>query len=123
MAFDLAKTKLEVLEKYGRSKTIKSLQMEVERNRSDELAKQAKWELEKSKQAKLERQIAACTLVAPVDGLVAYGNEPSHIAGQSLIEEGARSAIGGRSSPLLISAGFRSLSDSPSRSSTGLNRT
>ena len=90
MTFDLAKTKLEVLEKYGRSKTIKSLQMEVERNRSDELAKQAKWELEKSKQAKLERQIAACTLVAPVDGLVAYGNEPSHIAGQSLIEEGAK---------------------------------
>ncbi|HEX3450643.1 MAG TPA: efflux RND transporter periplasmic adaptor subunit, partial [Isosphaeraceae bacterium] len=89
MAFELATTKLELLQKYSQSKTIKSLQVEVERNRSDELAKRAKWKLEKSKEAKLERQIAACTLVAPVDGLVVYGKAPGQFADQAQIEEGA----------------------------------
>ena len=35
------------------------------KGQSDELAKQATWELEKSKEAKLERQIAACRLYSP----------------------------------------------------------
>src|SRR5262249_39122485 len=64
---------------------------EVEKARSDELSKQAAWELERGKEEKLERQIAACTLIAPVDGLVVYANDPNRAFGrnQPQIEEGA----------------------------------
>ena len=46
--------------------------MKRETARSNELAKGATWELETSKEKMLEKQIAACTLVAPVDGTVVH---------------------------------------------------
>ena len=55
MALGLAKNKRDVLEKYTCGKTIKELKVDVERKRSDELAKKATWELEKGKEAKLEQ--------------------------------------------------------------------
>jgi RND family efflux transporter MFP subunit len=55
---------------------IKKLQAEVEKAKSEELAKQQAWELEKDKEAKLEKQIKNCKLLAPLDGLVVYGNDP-----------------------------------------------
>src|SRR5262249_49139780 len=58
---------------------------EVEKARADELSKQAAWELEKSKEAKLRSQIQSCTIYAPNDGLVVYANGPPRNA----IEEGA----------------------------------
>ena len=60
----------------------------MEKTRSNELAKQALWELEKSKVKKLERQIAACEIRAPRDGILvyAYANPP---VGHPLIELGA----------------------------------
>src|SRR5204862_2736456 len=86
-----AESKLKVLMDYTKAKTIKELRSEVEKSRSDELAKQATWELEKGKEDKLERQIAACTLRAPIDGLVVYANDPSRSFGsnQPQDEEGA----------------------------------
>ncbi len=86
-----AQSKKNVLVKYTREKTIKELDSEVKKAHSDELAKQATWELEKGKESKLEVQIANCTLVAPIDGLVVYANDPSRMFGsnQSQIEEGA----------------------------------
>jgi HlyD family secretion protein len=90
-AFEQAESKLKVLVQYTKGKTIKELGSEVEKSKSDELAKQATWELEKGKELKLERQIAACTLTAPIDGLVVYANDPGRGFGstQPQIEEGA----------------------------------
>ncbi len=86
-----AQSKRKVLVDYTKGKTIKELESEVEKARSDELAKQATWDLEKTKEAKLERQIKACTLIAPIDGLVVYANDPGRGFGstQPQIEEGA----------------------------------
>ena len=86
-----AQSKKNVLVKYTREKTIKELESEVKKANSDELAKQATWELEKGKESKLETQIKNCTLIAPIDGLVVYANDPSRMFGsnQSQIEEGA----------------------------------
>ena len=71
-----------------RSRSCKS---EVEKARSDELAKKATWELEVGKEKKLERQIAACKIVAPSDGLVVYANDPTRAfrSNTPQVEEGA----------------------------------
>ena len=90
MTLELAQTKLELLKKYTGAKITKGLQIEVERKRSEELAKQAAWELEKSKEAKLERQIAACTLVAPISGLVVYANDPAGRSAEPAADRGRR---------------------------------
>ena len=86
-----AETKMVVLEKFTREKTLKELRAEVEKAKSDELAKSSTWNLEKDKEAKLERQIKNCVLNAPGDGLVVYANDPNRFGGQNSvqIEEGA----------------------------------
>ncbi len=90
-ALEQAESKKKVLVDYTKGKTIKELKSEVEKARSDELAKKATWELEVSKEKKLERQIAACDIKAPADGLVVYANDPNRAFGsnQPQIEEGA----------------------------------
>ena len=92
-ALELAKSKQEVLEKFTRNKTLKSLSLEVERKRPDEIAKRNRWGLEESKARKLERQIAACKITAPIDGMLIYANPPrlrrDQLAQPSFIEEGA----------------------------------
>jgi HlyD family secretion protein len=91
--FDLeqAQTQLNVLEKYTYEKQVKSLKSDVEKAKADELSKQSSWTLEQTKEKKLERQIAACTLRAPGDGIVVYANDPGRMGGQQAvqIEEGA----------------------------------
>src|SRR5262249_25649592 len=89
--FEQAQTKLNVLVKFTKDKTIKELESEVEKSRSDELAKEATWTLEKSKEAKLNRQITNCKINAPDDGIVVYANDPNRFGGQNMlqIEEGA----------------------------------
>jgi RND family efflux transporter MFP subunit len=86
-----AQSKLRVLKDYTYDKTIKELESEVKKARSDELAKQATWELEKAKEAKLEKQIKNCKLYAPNDGLVVYANDPNRFGGSNApqVEEGA----------------------------------
>ena len=88
---ETAQTAMSVLEKYTRDKQIKSLNSDVEKARADELSKQSSWELEKIKEAKFERQIKACILKAPTDGIVVYANDPNRPGGQQTlqIEEGA----------------------------------
>ncbi|HKI17442.1 MAG TPA: RNA polymerase subunit sigma-70, partial [Isosphaeraceae bacterium] len=70
IALELAKTKRKVLEEYTRDKTTKALEIAVARKRSHELATKSAWELEMSKERKLERQIAHREIKAPGDGLV-----------------------------------------------------
>ncbi len=86
-----AETKLKVLEKYTKDKQVKELQAAVEKARSDMLAKQSAYELEKTKEQKLGDQIDKCILTAPSNGLVVYSNEQNRFGGsnQALIEEGA----------------------------------
>ncbi len=88
-ALELAQIRQEVLEQYTRTKMAKGLETDVARKRSDELAKQAAWELNKGKEEKLEKQIKFCTLRAPSDGLVVYANDPNRFGRQPTIEEGA----------------------------------
>jgi RND family efflux transporter MFP subunit len=90
-ALEQAQSKLNVLLNYTRGKTIKELRSDVEKARSDELAKEQTWQLEKTKEAKLEKQIANCKLYAPGDGIVVYANDPMRNFGstQPQIEEGA----------------------------------
>ncbi len=90
-ALEQAQSKRSVLEEYTKKKTTKELESEVEKTRADELAKEQTWSLEKSKQAKLEKQIVNCKLYAPGDGLVVYANDPNRFGGSSQpqIEEGA----------------------------------
>jgi HlyD family secretion protein len=91
--FDLeqALTQLKVLEDYTKEKQIKSLSSDVEKAKADEYSKQSSWELEKTKERKLEKQIERCTLKAPGDGIVVYANDPGRMGGQNAvqIEEGA----------------------------------
>ena len=67
-AVEQAVSKRSVLEKYTKDKTIKELRSEVEKARSDELARKATWELETTKTKHLERDIAHCKMNAPADG-------------------------------------------------------
>src|SRR5262249_4976011 len=53
-ALEQAKAKKQVLQQYTRGKTTRELQSEAERRRSDELAKEATWTLQRTREEKLE---------------------------------------------------------------------
>jgi multidrug efflux pump subunit AcrA (membrane-fusion protein) len=63
---------LEVLENYTRDREVKALEGNVERSKSDELAKQSRFELEKEKEEKLRRMIETCKLYAPAEGILRH---------------------------------------------------
>ena len=90
-SLEQAQSKLNVLENFTKGKTIKELRSEVEKALSDELAKKQTYQLERDKEAKLEKQIVNCKLFAPGDGIVVYANDPMRSFGsnQPQIEEGA----------------------------------
>jgi multidrug resistance efflux pump len=92
-AVEQARLKWDVFEKYAGPKKIKELSSEIEKAKSNELARQATWSLEKVKEAKLQRAVANCKLVAPADGVVVLPNDPNRPAGIGsvgpAIEEGA----------------------------------
>ena len=90
-ALEQAQSKLHVLLDYTKGKTIKELRSEVEKARSDELAKEQTFQLEKTKEAKLVKQIINCKLFAPGDGIVVYANDTTRSYGNNApqIEEGA----------------------------------
>lgn len=56
-ALEQAQSKKKVLIEFTKPKTIKELKSEIGKARSNELAKKATWELEKSKESKLERYV------------------------------------------------------------------
>jgi HlyD family secretion protein len=91
-AKEQAESKKMVLVNYTKDKTIKELESEVEKARSDELAKKATHELESGKEKKLGKQIAQCMIAAPSDGLVVYANDPSRafMSNTPQVEEGAQ---------------------------------
>lgn len=85
-----AKTKLDVLQRFTREKQVKDLLANVDKAKSDMLAKESTYSLEKSKEEKLRKQIDKCKIIAPGDGLIVYANEQNRFgSNQALIEEGA----------------------------------
>ncbi len=86
LAIEKTVNRLHILEAYTQDKQTRQLQHLVMEARSNELAKKATWNLEQSREKKLERQIRDCKVLAPQDGIVVYANPPD---GHVLIEEGA----------------------------------
>ncbi len=79
----------EILEKFTREKTTRQLNSDVELARSQELRKQAEWQLEQTKVRKLERQIEKCTVKSPGDGILIYARRSANAMNAPVIEEGA----------------------------------
>jgi hypothetical protein len=88
-SLEAAKTKIAVLEKFTLPKTTKSLKVDVERKRSEELVRRTNWELEGAKLAGLRRQVENCVMRATADGVVVYAQGRRGGRGQASIEEGA----------------------------------
>jgi RNA polymerase sigma factor (sigma-70 family) len=82
ISLERVQSKLNMLDNYTKPKTIKELKSDVESKLSTELARKAIYQLEREKEARLERQISSCRLVAPCDGRVVYGNNPNRLAGR-----------------------------------------
>ena len=74
-ALAAATSRAEVLLTSTREKQIKSLTGDVEKARVDEVSKREAWEREKAGAGRIERQIEACILRAPGDGIVAYARD------------------------------------------------
>ncbi len=83
-----AREKLTRYEKFTRPKILAELDRDLNKAVMNQLAKQATWELEKSRVQKLEKQIAACTIKAPTDGALLYAELPNRTGGFTLIEKG-----------------------------------
>jgi len=88
-ALELTTAQLDLLEKYTASRTTRELTIDVEHKKSDELAKQAAWQLATVRTAKLNRQIEQCKIYALGDGVLIYANDPNRrFRNQPQIEEG-----------------------------------
>ena len=86
LALTQAVDKKRLFEKFTRPKTEKQLQVEIDRAKADMVVAAQAFQLEQSRQKKLEQQIAACQVKAPFDGIVVY----SETTGRNAIEEGAQ---------------------------------
>jgi hypothetical protein len=65
-----AQRRRQILVDDTKGRRLRELESDIKKARSDALAKQATWELEKGKEDRLEKQIANCTRVATIDGTV-----------------------------------------------------
>jgi len=84
-----AKGMLERLEKYTGPKILKSLEAKQASIRADKLAQDESFSLEVERLNRLEKNIKACTLRAPRDGVVVYVNETNGWGRvESVIQEG-----------------------------------
>ncbi|MGO9923514.1 MAG: sigma-70 family RNA polymerase sigma factor [Isosphaeraceae bacterium] len=88
-ALELAQSRKKVLVEYTRGKRIKELKSAVAKERADELAKKAVWELKESKRQRLEQQVAARTIKAPIDGKLVYAKPQTGMMMAQIVEEGA----------------------------------
>jgi multidrug resistance efflux pump len=72
MAEGKARAEKAILVKYAEAKHFKELEGEVFKAKGEELRMEAALLRERSKEEKLRREIAACGVVAPIDGVVGY---------------------------------------------------
>jgi HlyD family secretion protein len=82
---DAASTKLEVLHRYTKVKTLNKLKADVETADARLKSKQNTHKLDLERQTTLEEQLANCIIKAPTSGQVVYANPP---VGEPLIAEG-----------------------------------
>jgi HlyD family secretion protein len=88
-ALELATAQLNLLEKYTAPRTTRERQIDVEQKRSDELAKNALWQLTSARMKKLARMIEACQIRAAGNGILIYANDRSaRFPNRVQIEEG-----------------------------------
>ena len=91
--FTLAKAskQKEVLNNYTSKKDVASLKADVEKARTDLLAKKETLSLEQQKENKLRDQIKKCRLIVPADGILVYVNDVNRMgqSNQPQVEEGA----------------------------------
>ena len=86
---ELAKAKLEVLEKFTKQKMLTQLDGDVKTARARLGAEEARLQLSREKLAKIEGQIDKCTIKAPASGLVLYANQQrGSRVGAIVIQEG-----------------------------------
>jgi multidrug efflux pump subunit AcrA (membrane-fusion protein) len=76
-AAETVKRQKELLETYGGPTRMKELRTAVEKALSDEQTSRARWETEKGKEEKLKHDIESCSVRSPIEGYVAYANEPA----------------------------------------------
>jgi HlyD family secretion protein len=74
LALEKAQGTKQTLEKYTKEKKTKILQSEVEKARSEELARQAVYLGEQTAQERLNTQIKNCKLLAPASGRLVYSS-------------------------------------------------
>ncbi|WP_165250915.1 efflux RND transporter periplasmic adaptor subunit [Paludisphaera soli] len=96
ISLDRAKTTIHVLEEFTKRKQIIELQASVQKAKSDEMTKQAKLALERSKQKKYEGLVERCKMYAPADGLIVHANDAMGRRGseQAMIQEGTTAREG-----------------------------
>ena len=84
-----AKTRIAVLDGYTKPLRVKQLEGDVESAAATMRAKETELSLQKSRLAKMAKQIEACTLTAPVAGVIFYANAPGETEeDEVLISEG-----------------------------------
>jgi len=99
-ALELAQTRRMVLINYTKPKRVKELKSAVEKERADELVKKAVWELEESKVQRLQQQVAARTIKAPIDGTLVYPKPQNRPAGGGMAG-GMMGMMGGMMTPII----------------------
>jgi HlyD family secretion protein len=72
LALEIAQTRKRILLDYTKDKTMRELKLAIDVARAEELATNEVWELEVSKEKRLEREIEACKIVTPRDGKIVY---------------------------------------------------
>ncbi len=88
-ALTRAKAKLRTLVEFTRKKRMVEADSEVQRAKVEVESTKAILALEKTREAKLKKQITACELIAPVDGQVYYANPEKPRPDGYVIGEGA----------------------------------
>lgn len=84
-----ARTKLKVLDEFTKAKMLKQLESDIATTEARWESEQNSFELEQSKVADIEDQIAKCTITAPCDGIVVFAHERDRGGNESvIIQEG-----------------------------------
>ena len=80
-----ARTKLKVLDEFTKAKMLKQLESDIATTQAKWDSEQNSFELEESKLADLQDQIAKCTITAPCDGTVVFAHERDRGGNESVI--------------------------------------
>ena len=73
---EVAKTKLEVLQKFSRRKMLNQLTADIQTTTAKVRAREKTLELDQKRLEEIQEQIAKCRILAPGPGQVVYGNDP-----------------------------------------------